>query len=143
MPLYLEFDSILDTVLMEAFKPEVRAAVGVVQWGNKWLLGLAKDTDDDREGKWVFPGGHVKSGENPQEAAVREVREETNVKCRAIGKPIFLPNKKDVAFVHCKANSGQHLDNNHEFAALGWFRLSDMKGLKLYSNVKTLIDKVK
>lgn len=144
MALSLEFDAILDDVLTEAFKQDFKAAVGIVQWNDKWLLGLAKNTDDDREGKWVFPGGHIKRGESPERAAVREVREETGVRCRAIGKPIQLSNKKDVAFVHCKVSaSNQQLENNHEFAALGWFRLSDMKGLKLYHNVRQLIDRVK
>lgn len=140
----LKFDAVLDTILTEAFKQDFRAAVGIVQWNDRWLLGLAKDTNDDREGKWVFPGGHIKRGESPEKAAVREVYEETGIRCKAAGKPIQLSTKKDVAFIHCKASaSNQQLDNNHEFAALGWFKLSDMKGLKLYHNVRQLIDRVR
>jgi len=30
-------------------------------------------------GKWLFPGGHVEEGEMPDEAAIREVKEETGL----------------------------------------------------------------
>lgn len=31
------------------------------------------------EGRWVFPGGHIDADEAPHEAAIREVREETEI----------------------------------------------------------------
>jgi len=40
---------------------------------------------------YVFPGGHVDSGENPTDAAVREAVEETNVQC---GNPRLVYKKK-------------------------------------------------
>lgn len=36
-------------------------------------------------GLWLPPGGHVEHGELPDEAAVREVLEETGVRCRLVG----------------------------------------------------------
>lgn len=36
--------------------------------------------------KWMQPGGHIDEGENPIEAAIREVYEETGVACRPIPK---------------------------------------------------------
>jgi ADP-ribose pyrophosphatase YjhB (NUDIX family) len=35
---------------------------------------------------WLPPGGHVETGELPDDAAVREVLEETGVRCRLIGE---------------------------------------------------------
>ena len=37
-------------------------------------------------GLWLPPGGHVETGELPDEAAVREVLEETGVRCRLVGE---------------------------------------------------------
>jgi len=140
----MDFSAQLNHILNEEFSEDYRAAVGIVQSGDKWLLGLSR-ANDDRSKLWVFPGGGIKKGESPEKAVIREVYEETNVRCKVVGKPIQLPSKKGVAFIHCKAISPLRdgLENNHEFAALGWFKLSDMKGLKLYHNVKKLIDRVK
>jgi ADP-ribose pyrophosphatase YjhB (NUDIX family) len=37
-------------------------------------------------GLWLPPGGHVEAGELPDDAAVREVLEETGVRCRLVGE---------------------------------------------------------
>lgn len=123
---------------------EITAAVGIVRCQGKWLLGLAKNTSDDRSGHWVFPGGHIKPDESSAKAAVREVKEETGINCTATSKVLSLENKPKVAFVVCSAGSLQYgkLTPNHEFAALGWFERSQFGSLKLYHNVKTLISKV-
>jgi 8-oxo-dGTP pyrophosphatase MutT (NUDIX family) len=142
MAILIEFNEILESLLAEAFDHGYKAAVGVVEYRNMWLLGLSTATDD-RENKWVFPGGHIKNGEKPSKAAEREVYEETGIRCKAVGDGITLSNKKNVVFFHCKADSKQKFNSNNEFVALGWFKVNDMKGLKLYPNVKTLIDKFK
>ncbi|MDR7278606.1 NUDIX hydrolase [Catenuloplanes atrovinosus] len=41
-----------------------------------WRLGLIRHP---RFGRWMLPGGHVEPGENPAEAALREVREEAGL----------------------------------------------------------------
>jgi 8-oxo-dGTP pyrophosphatase MutT (NUDIX family) len=137
------FDQYLNRVLTEEFDVAIKSAVGIVQDHDRWLLGLST-TKDDRKNKWVFPGGHLKRGEDPGRAAAREVKEETGVRCRAHGEAIILPDRKEVAFYHCKVTSvDQQLDPNSEFSAVGFFTTREMQSLKLYDNVKKLIDRVK
>jgi hypothetical protein len=38
-------------------------------------------------------------------------------------------------------SSNQNPDPNNEFSAMGFFTIPEMKALKLYDNVKKLIDK--
>lgn len=141
--LYL-FDEILEHVLLEELEKEYKAAVAIVQNRDKWLLGIARNTDD-RSGKWVHPGGGIKKGETPEKAAERECFEETGIRCKAVGKAFSIPSKPGVAFVHCRATSGkQKFKPNSEFSAVGFFTMSELRDLKpLYNNVKKLIERVR
>ncbi len=134
-----DYRLLLDAILAEASQGSYSAAVAIVKCRDKYLLGLS-NAKDDRKMKWCFPGGHIQRGETPKRAAVREAKEETGVRCEATEKVIDFDSKPNVAFVLCKANTiSQPLRKNHEFIALGWFRESEMKNLKLYHNVRTII----
>jgi len=139
------FDQSLDKILTETIdKKKYKAAVAIIFDRDKWLLGLAK-TNDDRDKKWVFVGGGIKNGETPQQAAVREAREESGLKCKAVSDVIRDYDRDDVAFIACKYTESRHdiPEPNHEFYAMGWFKESEMKSLKLYNNVRRLIQKAK
>jgi len=145
MNLLLEFDDVLEQVLQEEVEPDFKAAVAIVHQNNRWLLGLATKTGDDRSGKWCHPGGGIKPKENPKAAAVRECFEETGIRCRAVGEPFRLPAHKGVAFVPCKATSThQKIDTNSEFSAAGFFTMAELRNLKpLYKNARNLIDRAR
>jgi len=49
-----------------------------------WRVGLIRHP---RLGKWMLPGGHVEPDENPAEAALREVAEETGRTARLLPGP--------------------------------------------------------
>jgi 8-oxo-dGTP diphosphatase len=59
--------------------PDIRArqlvAAGVIYRAGQVLIGQQCEADKHAL-KWEFPGGKVESGESPQEALVRELREE-------------------------------------------------------------------
>ena len=43
------------------------------------LLYRNKKKNDINEGKWIGVGGHIENGETPEDALVREIKEETNL----------------------------------------------------------------
>ena len=51
---------------------------------NSWRIGLIRHP---RLGKWMLPGGHVEPDENPAEAALREVTDETGLAARLLSGP--------------------------------------------------------
>ncbi|WP_431041066.1 NUDIX hydrolase [Streptomyces sp. P1-3] len=91
------------------------------------LLGRRSDT-----GRWAIIGGIPEPGEQPAAAIVREVYEETAVRCvpervilvQAL-EPIVYPNGDvcqfmDVCFL-CRAVGGEARVNDDESLDVGWF----------------------
>jgi 8-oxo-dGTP diphosphatase len=62
--------------------PGIRAlqlvSAGIIYRAGRVLIGQRRNTDKHAL-KWEFPGGKVESGESPQEALVRELREELQI----------------------------------------------------------------
>ncbi len=53
-------------------------SAAVIYRSGKVLVGQRRETDRHPL-KWEFPGGKVESGESPQQALIRELREELNI----------------------------------------------------------------
>ena len=62
--------------------PKVIAKVLMINKQEQGLVLTRSDSDDSRAGQADFPGGNVDSGETWDQAAVREVLEETNLTTR-------------------------------------------------------------
>ena len=58
-------------------------ALAIIARGGKFLVAKRAD-DRPLGGLWEFPGGKIEPGESPEEAAVRECREEMGCEVRAI-----------------------------------------------------------
>ena len=65
-------------------KSTVEVALGLTRRGEDWLVGRRR-TSDRLDGLWEFPGGKIRPGESPSEAAVRECNEELGVLVDPIG----------------------------------------------------------
>lgn len=98
--------------------------------------------------KWLPPGGHIEPGELPDEAAVREVREETGLEVELVGEKalpdsIVGPRQLVIpAGVQLEDIDGehQHIDfvyfakpignltpiGNSESTELGWYGLDEL-----------------
>lgn len=63
----------------------IRVAAAVIRDGNR-IFATARGYGEHK-GKWEFPGGKLEAGESPEEALVREIREELTAQI-AVGERI-------------------------------------------------------
>ena len=66
---------------MTRYRGPLLVAAGVIHRDGQILVGQRRKADR-HPFKWEFPGGKVEHGESPQEALVRELREELQIDAR-------------------------------------------------------------
>ncbi len=126
--------------------PQIIAGVVIYNDKNQVFLGKSKNWKN----KWTIPGGSVDFGEKLESAAIREIKEETNIDIENIefiniGEMIAssddINKSRHLVFVNYKA---KFIDSdimlNDEFDKYGWFDLSDLNKIELLPSVKKLID---
>jgi 8-oxo-dGTP diphosphatase len=70
-----------------AYPRHPRAAVGAVVFNRQRVL-LVRRGHAPNHGQWAIPGGNIKLGETLQQAAEREILEETGIVIKA-GEPVY------------------------------------------------------
>ncbi|MCK0440794.1 NUDIX domain-containing protein [Gordonia alkaliphila] len=97
---------------------------------------LVKRGHDPQRGRWSVPGGHVEPGETFEEAAVREVREETGLEV-TVGEELWtatVPFGDDELFeVHDFAGTvtGGVLRSGDDAEEVRWVAPADLADLPL------------
>ena len=104
-----------------------------------------------KEKRWTFPKGHPENKETPEEAALREVREETGWACQ-IQEPLteveyFFTHKKvryrkRVKWFLMKPLQKQGVFQEGEILDCQWFSLSEAEKNARYPSDQTLLKKL-
>jgi 8-oxo-dGTP pyrophosphatase MutT (NUDIX family) len=116
----------LNLILESVSKVEI--VVPIILYKRTFLLGLST-ASDYRKDKWCLVSGHVKSYENPYQAAIRECKEETNLQitCSSTTKI-----DKKAMIIRCDVVGGiKNLKHNNEFRAMGFFDKKSIKSIKI------------
>jgi 8-oxo-dGTP diphosphatase len=101
---------------------------------------------------WCLPKGLVDKGENPEETALREVREETGLTGRILGKIgsisywYFIKEenakcKKTVDFYLMEYEKGDTRDHDFEVDEAAWFPIEDAVEKASYKGDREIIRK--
>ena len=98
---------------------------------------------------WSLPKGHLEARESPEQAALREVREETGCWAELITKLSDISywfyinrskHKKSVTFYLMRYLSGDTANHDHEVDEAQWFDITSAKRALKYVNEKRLVD---
>jgi mutator protein MutT len=82
------------------FKPRIEIAAVYIEHNDQILL-LHRQNNKSQGNKWGIPGGKVKKGETPLQAAIREIQEET-------GYDISTQTIEDLGTVFIEYNETDH-----------------------------------
>lgn len=107
----------------------------------------------DRRGRllWSLPKGHLEEGETPEDAAVREVFEETGIRgsiVASLGTIDFwfmADDRRIHKTVHHYLLDAQDLvlsDADEEVAEVAWVPLDEVAGRLRYADERRLVDRV-
>jgi 8-oxo-dGTP pyrophosphatase MutT (NUDIX family) len=96
---------------------------------------------------WSLPKGKLDKGEDFEQAAVREVEEETGLRCRLgreVGDATYTDNKdraKLVRYFEMHPESGE-FKPNHEVDEMRWVPVADATDLLSYEFDRELVEKL-
>lgn len=105
---------------------------------------------------WLPPGGHIEEGELPDDAAVREVREEAGIEVRLVGeralevddpKQLIIPRgvqveriapgHEHIDFVYFAVPAGpSEIRRNDESTQIGWFDGGALETMDLTDEIR-------
>ena len=112
--------------------------------------------------KWTQPGGHIENDETPEEAALREVYEETGLRVRLLGerfpreedfiRPLGIQKNKrtmqdgemhmhvDIIYAAVASLDNKLKLNREESSDIGWFSREDLEHIDCFPDIKITMD---
>lgn len=120
-------------------------AAGVMFLSPKREVLLMRRKGKDHEGEWGFPAGRIEKGERPEEAARREVQEETGHEHDGGFSPFMHSETPKLEFTTYLAHSSEEfkpvLNDEHDVAR--WVGLDEAEKLPLHPGVRAALKKLR
>ncbi len=94
---------------------------------------------------WVFPKGHIKPGESPEVAAIREVHEESGVRAKILyplGKSKFNKESETVRVIYFLM-AYQSQEEAHEERKLRWCSFEEAAQALSFNDARVILKNVK
>lgn len=102
----------------------------------KFLIVKRADTKEEHPGLWEFPGGYVEEGETVRDAAIRELKEETDIVAEPIrtGEKGVYEELEVTPFLFAVDSNEVELSKEHtEFR---WIEQSELEKFDTVAGVK-------
>ncbi len=130
------------------------ASVFIINPEDKKIL-LVKHKKNRR---WTQPGGHIEYDETPEEAALREVYEETGLRVKLLGdhfpreedyiKPLGIQKNRhsngethvDIICAAVPNHSTDEVLNKEESDDIGWFSREELDHIDCFPDIKITMD---
>ncbi len=123
--------------------PVIDAVGAVIIKNGKILLIKRASYKKSYPGCWCAIGGSVEEGETPQEAIIREVKEETNLDF-SVKQPLgvfMVPEDGYTLRVHrFLGDISGDIKLNYESSEYGWFGYKECKNLKIGFHYEDMIE---
>ena len=123
----------------QKLKPRLTAAV-LVQKDDKFLL--AERNKVNANGMWIIPGGGVKFGETTEQAAIREIKEETNLEVHikkfiGFNEVINVPgNYHSIVFFYLAEPKHDNIQAKEDVSQAQYFTIDEIKKLNIVKSVE-------
>ena len=106
------------------------------------LLFRNKKKNDYNEGKWIGVGGRLEKGETPDQAAIREIKEETGLDVHSLscsGEVLFVNNDyEETMYVYeIEDFSGELIECDE--GELRWIPIEDMYNYPMWEGDKAFL----
>ena len=116
-------------------------ALAVPEKDGEFLL-LKRSQENSSSGEWVFPGGKIEENESPREAAVRELKEETELTGNILEAGETYMGEGELGYwkiypFQMKVNS-REIELDYEHSDYKWLELDELKEHNTMGQLKSL-----
>ena len=121
----------------EEIKPRNEIVLGIVKSKTDKIIILdrlwkEKSLDGSTSLTWAFPGGEIDEGETPEEALVREVRNETGLKVKVVKKiseRIHPQFSVKITYFSCEIipSAMRPITDVHEVESVKWVNAQELR----------------